>query len=72
MTSGPFRLAGEQEGKAAKSHRWVSVLLALNGEEGATDWSEVSLWVLAETRKWIFPRSLGKEPAFGCSPVRPI
>lgn len=49
------REAGEQEGKAAKSHWWVSVLLALNGEEGATGRSEVSLWVLAETRKWIFP-----------------
>lgn len=50
---------------AARSCRWVSVLLALNGEEGATGWSEVSLWVLAETREWIFPRSLERNQPLG-------
>lgn len=36
-------------------------MLALNGEEGATGRSEVSLWVLAETRKWIYlPLKSGK------------
>lgn len=28
--------------------------------------------VLAKSGKWIFPQRLGKEPAFGRSPARPI